>query len=334
MVIVTTAVYLALKFSAFGPGGLNGSPLNVPAPGRRQFRIPRLAAFARTCVFSKQSLSRWSLRPPPPLRQRVAVTASGPPFLPKLRGAFLPSSLTTVRPKRLGIPLPDHLCRFGVRADVSLARGFSRQHRAPCASPLRAPHHTSAPNGARICLRAGLPCLARDNHPPGERTAFLASPHRSPTTGSGHRAPHNPRPVRRRAGQEAGFSVPCLGPCGPRRVREYQPVIHRLRPVGLALGPDSPWAEQPGPGTLGLPAPRIPTADISLTHACIPHPAPPPPPGLTPGLPRRCGAPLPNTHPAPPGSPRAAKAPIQGTGVDTASAVRLSPAYIIGAEPT
>src|SRR3954466_10925002 len=28
-------------------------------------------------------------------------------------------------------------------------------------------------------------------------------------------------------------------------------------PVGLALGPDSPWAEQPGPGTLGHPAAGI-----------------------------------------------------------------------------
>src|SRR6267154_5702986 len=44
-------------------------------------------------------------------------------------------------------------------------------------------------------------------------------------------------------------------------------------PVGLALGPDSPWAEQPGPGTLGLSAPQIPTADIA-THACILTPAP------------------------------------------------------------
>ena len=43
-------------------------------------------------------------------------------------------------------------------------------------------------------------------------------------------------------------------------------------PVGLALGPDSPWADWPGPGTLGLPAGKVLTCLIA-THACIltPH---------------------------------------------------------------
>src|SRR5215469_2864002 len=69
-------------------------------------------------------------------------------------------------------------------------------------------------------------------------------------------------------------------------------------PVGLALGPDSPWAEQPGPGTLGLPAPRIPTADIA-THACIltRHPSTR---GLRPGFTGGGDAPLPNTPPTRP----------------------------------
>src|SRR5579875_3069501 len=39
-------------------------------------------------------------------------------------------------------------------------------------------------------------------------------------------------------------------------------------PVGLALGPDSPWADWPGPGTLGLPAGKVLTCLIA-THACI-----------------------------------------------------------------
>src|SRR5690348_6577883 len=45
-------------------------------------------------------------------------------------------------------------------------------------------------------------------------------------------------------------------------------------PVGLALGPDSPWADWPGPGTLGLPAGKVLTCLIA-THACIltPHPS-------------------------------------------------------------
>jgi hypothetical protein len=44
-------------------------------------------------------------------------------------------------------------------------------------------------------------------------------------------------------------------------------------PVGLALGPDSPWADWPGPGTLGLPAGKVLTCLIA-THACILTPTP------------------------------------------------------------
>jgi hypothetical protein len=39
-------------------------------------------------------------------------------------------------------------------------------------------------------------------------------------------------------------------------------------PVGLALGPDSPWADWPAPGTLGLSAGKVLTCLIA-THACI-----------------------------------------------------------------
>src|ERR1700734_2495851 len=44
-------------------------------------------------------------------------------------------------------------------------------------------------------------------------------------------------------------------------------------PVGLALGPDSPWADWPGPGTLGLSAGKVLTCLIA-THACILPPTP------------------------------------------------------------
>src|ERR1700754_1278028 len=44
-------------------------------------------------------------------------------------------------------------------------------------------------------------------------------------------------------------------------------------PVGLALGPDLPWAEQPGPGTLGHPAAEILTLLSLLMPAfSLPHP--------------------------------------------------------------
>ena len=44
-------------------------------------------------------------------------------------------------------------------------------------------------------------------------------------------------------------------------------------PVGLALGPDSPWEDWPGPGTLGLSAGKVLTCLIA-THACILTPTP------------------------------------------------------------
>ena len=50
-------------------------------------------------------------------------------------------------------------------------------------------------------------------------------------------------------------------------------------PVGLALGPDSPWADWPGPGTLGLSAGKVLTCLIA-THACILTPTPSTTPSL------------------------------------------------------
>jgi hypothetical protein len=50
-------------------------------------------------------------------------------------------------------------------------------------------------------------------------------------------------------------------------------------PVGLALGPDSPWADWPAPGTLGLSAGKVLTCLIA-THACILTPTPSTAPSL------------------------------------------------------
>jgi hypothetical protein len=46
-------------------------------------------------------------------------------------------------------------------------------------------------------------------------------------------------------------------------------------PVGLALGPGSPWADKPGPGTLGHPAAEFLTLHSLLMPAfSLPHPPP------------------------------------------------------------
>jgi hypothetical protein len=150
-----------------------------------------------------------------------------------------------------------------------LARGFSRQHRiteftsSGYASPLGI-HDT------RIYLDASLPAC------PSITTDWYgylpASPHRLTTT--------NPGPT-----QPATLITP-KGSDRPPFGRLAE-LIHHGRahtgtgistrcpsttPVGLALGPDSPWADWPGPGTLGLSAGKVLTCLIA-THACIltPH---------------------------------------------------------------
>ena len=85
-------------------------------------------------------------------------------------------------------------------------------------------------------------------------------------------------------------------------------------PVGLALGPGSPWAEQPGPGTLGHPAAEILTLHSLLMPAfSLPHP----PPLDHSEASRMQDAPLPNTTQH--------KCRVR---VATASAVCLSPATL------
>ena len=151
-----------------------------------------------------------------------------------------------------------------------LARGFSRQHRITefaslgYASPLRICE-------TRICLGFSLPVC------PSITTDWYGclpvSPHRLTTTHLGSAQPVIPIPSK-------GFGGPPFG-----RLARW---IHQGRshtgtgistrcpsttPVGLALGPDSPWADWPGPGTLGLSAGKVLTCLIA-THACILTPTP------------------------------------------------------------
>src|SRR4028118_862856 len=84
-VIVTAAVYRGFG-SKLHPCGLT-SPLNLPAPGRRQCLYVVLLDFADTCVFAKQSLGP-ILCDPLPLREASSHRVPGVPLLPKLRGHF------------------------------------------------------------------------------------------------------------------------------------------------------------------------------------------------------------------------------------------------------
>src|SRR4051794_3048815 len=76
-----------------------------------------------------------------------------PPFS-RSYGGNLPSSLTTVRPSPR-YSLPDHLCRFRVRAADSSLEAFLGSI-GSLTSPDTARHHVSPLDVLRICLQHGL----------------------------------------------------------------------------------------------------------------------------------------------------------------------------------
>ena len=71
------------------------TPLNLPAPGRRQCVYGALCGLARTCVFAKQSLGPIHCDPIL-LERHLAVLShgTGHPFF-RSYGISMPSSLTT-----------------------------------------------------------------------------------------------------------------------------------------------------------------------------------------------------------------------------------------------
>ena len=99
------------------------SPLNLPAPGRRQWLYRVLLDFAATCVFAKQSLGPILCGP-----QGLEVAwTSHPGGLPFSRsyGDMLPSSFSTDHSSTLGFSprLPVSVC--GTVGKATPARGFS-----------------------------------------------------------------------------------------------------------------------------------------------------------------------------------------------------------------
>jgi hypothetical protein len=113
--------------------------------------------------------------------------------------------------------------------------------------------------------------LPRHHHRPGSAT-FLRHPiaHLPPT----RIPPARTRPPKRTGGgpavSTAGFGVGrSLTGTG---ISTRSP---STTPLGLALGPDSPRAEQPGPGTLGHPAEGILTLHALLMPAFSLAPPPP-----------------------------------------------------------
>ena len=138
-------------------------------------------------------------------------------------------------------------------------------------SPHSAMHHLSRLNEIRICLDLALracPSITTDWY------GYLpASPRRLTTTKEGHAQPHNPAHPKVIGDRSFGRLVPLIHHGRAHTGTGISTRCPSTTPVGLALGPDSPWADWPGPGTLGLPAGKVLTCLIA-THACILTPPP------------------------------------------------------------
>jgi hypothetical protein len=157
-VIVTAAVYRGFG-SKLSPCGVT-SPLNLPAPGRRQCVYGALRGFARTCVFAKQSLGPIRCDPP-----ELWLYASPPraSLLPKLRDQYAEFldhvSLAHLRllasPTCVGFRYGHH------RSSRSSFSGRSTPDDSGRSCPL--------PSHSRL---GGCPPTRLDGHPPG-RSPFV-----------------------------------------------------------------------------------------------------------------------------------------------------------------
>jgi hypothetical protein len=137
-------------------------------------------------------------------------------------------------------------------------------------SPETARHHVSPYAHHGFAYGAGHTLTPAP--PPAGLSYLPASPHRSPTT---HQDPA--LPTGRPEGHPTGRTVSTAG-LGVGRSDTGTGISTRspsTTPLGLALGPDSPRAEQPGPGTLGHPAEGILTLHALLMPAFSLAPPPP-----------------------------------------------------------
>src|SRR5215210_6176561 len=169
-VIVTAAVYRGFG-SRLRPAeaGLT-SPLNLPAPGRRQCVYGALCGLAHTCVFAKQSLGPIRCGTPErPPRGRIPGGAS---LLPKLRDHYAEflDHVSLVHLRLLASPTCVGL-RYGQHQ--ASAAGFSR---------VSTPQHSGSAEASpsRSALGA-LPPTALDGHPQTRRCFVPRSPAGSTT---------------------------------------------------------------------------------------------------------------------------------------------------------
>jgi hypothetical protein len=138
---------------------------------------------------------------------------------------------------------------------MKLARGFSRQHRII--------HFTTIGSASGLTLmsdgftyRSGY-TLTPGQPPPG-LDYLPASPHRLPTTSLDQRLHHSPS-LRRDQRRLHGLSIAWFSTGRFKAGTGISTGCPSTTPVGLALGPDLPWADQLDPGTLSQSAQEFPT---------------------------------------------------------------------------
>ena len=174
------------------------SPLNLPAPGRRQCLYVVLLDFADTCVFAKQSLGPILCGPLPLMPARGHSSTRGSPS-PEVTGTFcrVPSPQFTRAPEASRLA---YVCPFAVRSQCTLpAEAF-------LGSLIR---RTPGPEGP-VGIRSRLP------------GSFIPQDRLPPCTGTTIARPcfHS-----------------CVPPAGGNAhsvVRECSPASHRLRPSASA----------------------------------------------------------------------------------------------------
>ena len=167
-----------LRFKASPPKGLT-SPLNLPAPGRRQCLYVVLFDFADTCVFAKQSLGPILCDHVHLPAQRSSSTRGSPS--PEVTGTFcrVPSPQVTRAPEASRLA---YVCPFTVRSSRILpTEAFlgSRLQQTPgppkgpvalpsrLLGPFRSPERLLGSTGIstpRLCLRSCVPPVG-DNAP-------------------------------------------------------------------------------------------------------------------------------------------------------------------------
>ncbi len=199
-----------------------------------------------------------------------------PPFSRSYGGHFFAEFLNHSSLVRLGILYLTTCVGLGYGPCVDSLEAFFLDSIGSPNSPQSAMHHLSGLYETRIYLGFSLQV-----YPPSITTDWYgylpaSPPHRLTTTSEGPAQPPR-KPAHPKVIGESGFFgrlVPLIHQGRTHTGTGISTRCPSTTPVGLALGPDSPWADWPAPpGTLGLSAGKVLTCLIA-THACILTPTP------------------------------------------------------------